>query len=119
LNEETRMKEIKAIIQPHMLGRVMSALHELPHFPGVTVSDCQGQGRGRGKGGHYEAEEDTIYYVKKTKVEVFCADAAAEAIVETLRTAAHTGNAGDGIVMVMDVERVVRVRSGQEQDEAV
>lgn len=46
------MKEIKAIIQPHMLTRVMDALHALPHFPGVTVSDCQGQGRGRGAGGH-------------------------------------------------------------------
>jgi nitrogen regulatory protein P-II 1 len=113
------MKEIKAIIQPHMLGKVMNALHNLPHFPGVTVSDCQGQGCGRGSGGRYEPAEDTIYYVKKTKVEVFCADVACPAIVDALRTAAHTGNPGDGIIMVADLDRVVRIRSGQEQDEAV
>jgi nitrogen regulatory protein P-II 1 len=52
------MKEIKAIIQPHMLGKVMDALHALPHFPGATVSDCQGQGRGRGTGGHFEATSE-------------------------------------------------------------
>jgi nitrogen regulatory protein PII len=38
------MKEIKAIIQPHMLTKVMEALHALPHFPGITISDCRGQG---------------------------------------------------------------------------
>ncbi len=65
------MKEIKAIIRPHMLTRVMQALHALPHFPGVTVSDCQGQGRGRGSGGGYEATEETICFAKMTKLELF------------------------------------------------
>ena len=53
------MKEIKAIIQPHVLTRVMEALHSLPHFPGVTVNDCQGQGRGRGSGGSYLPNEES------------------------------------------------------------
>ena len=113
------MKEIKAIIQPHMLGKVMDALHALPHFPGITVSDCQGQGRGGGKGGRFEATEGSIFFSKKIKLEVFCADAICDELVEIIQVAAHTSNPGDGVVMVVDLTRVVRIRTGEEQDEAV
>jgi nitrogen regulatory protein P-II 1 len=113
------MKEIKAIIQPHMLTRVMEALHAVPHFPGVTVSDCQGQGRGMGKGGSYQATGETAFFKKMTKLELFCADAIADELVTVIRQAAHTGRPGDGVIMVADLPRVVRIRTGQEQDEAV
>jgi nitrogen regulatory protein P-II 1 len=113
------MKEIKAIIQSHVLGKVMERLHRLPHFSGATVSDCQGQGRGRGTGGHYVPTEDTIFFQKRVKLELFCSDAAAEEVVRTIREAAHTGNSGDGIVTVADLDQVVRIRTGQEQEEAV
>lgn len=113
------MKEIKAIIQPHMLGKVLAALHTVPHFPGVTVSDCQGQGRGRGVGGQFEATHETIFLAKKVKLEVFCSDTDCEELVGLIRKAAHTGNPGDGVIMVADLPRVVRVRSGQEHDQAV
>ena len=114
-----RMKEIKAIIQPHMLPKVMDALHAVTHFPGATVSDCQGHGRGRGRGGHFEATQETIFYAKKVKLELFCSDSACDELVAVIQRAAHTGNPGDGIVMVGDLDRVVRIRSGEEQDEAV
>lgn len=113
------MKEIKAVIQPHMLSRVMEALHAVPHFPGVTVSDCQGQGRGLGKGGQFEATNETVFFAKKVKLELFCADAVCDDLVEVIQVAARTGNAGDGVIMVADLPRVVRIRTGQEQDEAV
>ena len=113
------MKEIKAIIQPHMLQRVMAALHELPHFPGVTVSDCQGQGRGHGAGGHFEATPESIFFIKRLKLEIFCADTIAEELVRIIQRTAHTGNQGDGVIMVADLDRVTRIRTGQEQDEAV
>jgi nitrogen regulatory protein P-II 1 len=113
------MKEIKVIIQPHMLQKVMDAMHALPHFPGVTVSDCQGQGRGRGKGGHFEPTNETIFFTKKLKLEVFCADAQADEVIQTIQQAAHTGNAGDGIIMVADLSRVIRIRTGGEQEQAV
>lgn len=113
------MKEIKAIIQPHMLAKVMDALHALPHFPGLTVSDCQGQGRGGGKGGRYEPDETTIYFSKKTKLEMFCSDEACDDLVKVIKAAAHTGNPGDGIIMVAELPRVVRLRTGEEQDRAV
>ena len=113
------MKEIKAIIQPHMLTKVMDALHALPHFPGVTVSDCLGQGRGLGSGGQYVATEQTIDFAKRTKLELFCADHHAEELIRVIQHSAHTGNPGDGVIMVADLPRVVRIRTGQEQAEAV
>ncbi len=113
------MKEIKAVIQPHMLGKVMEALHALTHFPGVTVSDCQGQGRGRGTGGGFVPTEDSIFLAKMIKLEMFCADALCDQLVAAVQQASHTGNPGDGVIMVADLARVVRVRTGQEQNEAV
>ena len=113
------MKKIEAIIQPHLLHRVMQALHALAHFPGVTVSDCQGQGRGRGAGGHYEPTTDSVFFKKMTKLELFCSDAAAADLMDAIRRAAHTGNPGDGLIAVSDLSHVVRVRTGQEQDAAV
>ena len=113
------MKEIKAIIQPHMLNKVMEALRALPHFPGVTVSDCRGQGRGQGAGGRYVATEETIDLEKMAKLELFCADAICDELVNVIRKAAHTGNPGDGVIMVAELPRVVRVRTGAEQNEAV
>ena len=113
------MKEIKAIIQPHMLGKVMDALHGLPHFPGITVSDCLGQGRGRGAGGQYVATEQTIGFAKMTKLELLCTDAACDELIGVIQMAAHTGNPGDGVIMAADLSRVVRIGTAQEQDEAV
>lgn len=113
------MKEIKAIIQSHMLGKVMDALHSLPHFPGVTVSPCQGQGRGRGKGGKYLATDESIFFKDRTKLEIFCDDAICNELVELIRRTAHTGNSGDGVIMVMDLPRVVRIRTGEEHGEAL
>ncbi len=113
------MKEVKAVIQPHMLSKVMEALHALPHFPGVTISDCRGQGRGQGAGGQYVATEDTIDYDKMLKLELFCADAICDELVNVIGKAAHTGNPGDGVIMVADLPRVVRIRTGQEQNGAV
>jgi nitrogen regulatory protein P-II 1 len=112
------MKEIKAIIQPHMLDKVMEAMHSLPHFPGVTVSDCQGQGRGRGPGGHYQPALHDVFFAKQVKLEIFCDDAICEELVETIRSRAHTGTAGDGIIMVADLPRVVRIRTGEQQKDA-
>jgi len=112
------MKEIKAIIQPHMLEKVMLALHSLEHFPGVTVSDCHGQGRGRGPGGHYEPAPRDVFFSKHVKLEVFCDDAICDELVETIRLHAHTGNPGDGVITVVDLPHVIRLRTGQREKDA-
>jgi nitrogen regulatory protein P-II 1 len=97
----------------------MDALHNCEHFPGVTISDCQGQGRGSGKGGHYEPTQESIFFAKKVKLEIYCADAVCDHLVGVIRKAAHTGNPGDGLIAVADLARVARTRTDQEQDEAV
>jgi nitrogen regulatory protein P-II 1 len=113
------MKEIRAIMQPHMLSKVMDALHRCEHFPGATVSDCQGQSRGRGRGGQYQATQETIFFAKKVRLDVLCSDEACDHLVDVIRKAAHTGNPGDGIIAVSDVGHVVRIRTTEEQDKAV
>jgi nitrogen regulatory protein P-II 1 len=113
------MKMIHAIIQPYMLPQVMNALHAVPHFPGATVSDCRGQGRGRGRSGRFEATQQSIFFDKKDKLEILCSDDVCNDLVNIIRTNAHTGNSGDGMITVMDLDRVIRIRTGEEQDKAV
>ena len=113
------MKAIKAIIQPHMATKVVRALHELPHFPGLTLGDARGQGRGRGEGGSFKLTEDDIDYHRKVILEVVCAAAVAASITETIRQAAHTGKKGDGIILVSEVREVIRIRTGEKQEQAV
>jgi nitrogen regulatory protein P-II 1 len=113
------MKEIKAIIDPAMLSSVMSALHRLPHFPGVTVSDAQGQGRGEGPGGKYVPHGPSWSFAKKIKLEIFCSDAQCDELINAIRVNSQRGDAAHGIIMVVDLDRVIRTRTGQEQDDAV
>ena len=113
------MKEIKAVIQPHMFTKVMEALHAIPHFPGATVSECEGQGRGRGQGGKYVPTVQSIFLNKMTKLEIICSDDICDELARAIQHAARTGNPGDGLVVVLDVPGVVRIRTGHEQDEAV
>ena len=113
------MKEIKATIQPHMLSKVVRALRELPHFPGLTVFKCRGQGRGRGKGGSFVLTEDEIDYHEKERMEIICADEAADSIVATIAAHAQTGNPGDGIITITEVVFTVRLRTGETGSEAV
>jgi nitrogen regulatory protein P-II 1 len=114
------MKEIKATIQPHVLNRVLWALRELPHFTGVTVLDTTGHGRSRGKDHAYEASPDeTLMTHKHKRIEIICSDALAPSIAETIRKAAHTGHPGDGIITIADLDQVVRIRTGEEQEQAV
>src|SRR5215211_5495869 len=113
------MKQIKAIIQDHRLSAVVNALHELTHFPGITIMDVYGQGRGRGQGGAYQPAEDQLFYHRGKVIEMVAADELAPDIVEAIRKAAHTGNAGDGVISVADIALTVRIRTGEKQEEAL
>ncbi len=97
----------------------MNALHGLPHFPDITIIDAYGQGRGRGKGGAYQPTEDHLFFHRHKLIEVVAAADLAPDIIETIRKAAHTGNAGDGIIIVTDIAQTVRIRTGEAQEDAV
>ena len=113
------MKEIKAIIDHDMLYRVMEALHSQPHFTGVTVTDAQGQSRGRGQGHQHVAVGNAVAFTKKIQLELCCADDMCDDLVDVIRKAAHIGAAGHGIVIVNNIDRVIRLSTGEEQENAV
>jgi nitrogen regulatory protein P-II 1 len=113
------MKEIKAIVRPHMVSRVVRALHALPHFPGFTLTDARGQGRGRGAGGSFKVTEDDIDYHRSVVLAVACADDLVSTITAAVRQAAQTGQPGDGLILIRDLESVIRIRTGEQQEKAV
>ncbi len=112
------MKLITAIIKPFKIDDVKTALQSAG-AAGITVSEARGFGR---QGGHTETYRGTEYkidFVPKVKLEVVCEDAAVDSIIEAIKTAAQTGKIGDGKVWVVDVERMVRIRTGEEGAEAI
>ncbi len=112
------MKRIEAFIQPHRLSRVVSALHELPLFPGFTVLNGHGQGHGRGAGGHFHySREDGLLFHSRLSLIVICEDAVAHEIGVTIADAAHTGNKGDGIVVISDLNEIIHIRAAKPSDD--
>ena len=97
------MKEIKAVIQPFLLDRVLDGLHDIEGLPGVTVSEACAVSLERG---HYEQ-------IVKAKLEIMVPDALLESVVEVICRRAHTGNPGDGGVFVIPVGKAVNVRTGE------
>jgi len=85
----------------------------------LTLNDARGQGRGRGAGGSFKLTEDDIDYHRKVILEVVCTDDFAGNITETIRQAAHTGNKGDGIILIRELSEVIRIRTGEKQNQAV
>jgi len=106
------MKYIIAVIQPHRLDAVREALGAIG-VQGLTVSEVRGFGRQKGQTEIYRGAEYTIHYVPKVKLEIAVDDAIAERAVEAIGEGARTGRIGDGKVFVLDLEGVMRVRTGE------
>lgn len=113
------MKQITAIIQPHMLGEVERALHALPHFPGFTLLRAKGHSRGRAAGHAYHTTEWDMDAHDKVALLVFCTQSLAPLIVDAIRKSAHTGLPGDGVIAVCEADEVLRIGSGERGDDAV
>ena len=112
------MKLITAIIKPFKLDDVKDALKDAG-IAGITVSEVRGFGR---QGGHtetYRGAEYKIDFVPKVSVEVVVDDGSVDAAVDAIKAGAATGKIGDGKIWVSDVERVVRIRTGEEGADAV
>lgn len=106
------MKLITAVIKPHKLDDVKSAL-EAFGVQGMTVSEANGYGRQRGHTEVYRGAEYTVDLVPKVRLEVVVDDVDAPDLVEIIVKAAQTGRIGDGKVWVMPVEDIARVRTGE------
>ena len=111
-------KLVTAIIQPHRLDDVKSAL-EGAGVHGLTVSEASGYGRQRGHTEVYRGAEYTVDLVPKVRVDVLVADEDSASIVDVIIQAAHTGKIGDGKVWVTPVDDIARVRTGEHGAQAL
>ncbi|MES2964587.1 MAG: P-II family nitrogen regulator [Bdellovibrionota bacterium] len=112
------MKKIEAIIKPFKLDDVVEALSEIG-VEGVSVSEIRGFGRQKGRTEIYKGAEYVVDFLPKTKLEIVVNDVLADAAVEAIVRAARTGKIGDGKIFVSDVARVVRIRTGEEDENAL
>jgi nitrogen regulatory protein P-II 1 len=112
------MKKIEAIIKPFKLDEVKDALQAVG-VSGITVTEAKGFGRQKGHTELYRGAEYVVDFLPKVKLEVVIDDALVDAAVEAIATAAHTGRIGDGKIFVMPVERALRIRTGEKDNDAV
>jgi len=109
---------VTAVIKPHKLGEVRDAARAAGAL-GMTVSEVQGFGRQGGKSETFRGSEYTIEFLPKVKVEVLIETDDVDPFIDALTTAARTGQIGDGKVWAIDVDRLVRVRTGERDVEAL
>jgi nitrogen regulatory protein PII len=112
------MKLISAIIKPFKLDDVRAALSEIG-VSGMTVTEVKGFGRQRGHTELYRGAEYVVDFVPKTRIEVAVSDALEDQVVEAIIAAAKTGKVGDGKIFITDLERVLRIRTGETDDQAL
>ncbi len=112
------MKKIEAIIKPFKLDDVKDALNAIG-ITGMTMSEVKGYGRQKGHTEIYRGAEYVVDFIPKVKIEIVVAADLVGKVVDTIRKAANTGKIGDGKIFVLPVERVVRVRTGEEDRDAV
>jgi nitrogen regulatory protein P-II 1 len=112
------MKLITAIIKPHRLDAVKTALQEMG-VDGLTVTEASGYGRQRGHTEVYRGAEYRVDLVPKVRIDVVVEDADADAVIDAVVRAAQTGKIGDGKVWAVPVETVVRVRTGERGPDAL
>ena len=112
------MKKIEAIIKPFKLDEVKEALQEVG-VSGITVTEAKGFGRQKGHTELYRGAEYVVDFLPKVKLEVVVADSQADRVVEAIANAAQTGRIGDGKIFVMAVESVVRIRTGERNEDAI
>ena len=106
------MKLVIAIVKPFKLDDVREALTPLG-VQGLTVTEVKGFGRQKGQTEIYRGAEYHVSFLPKVKIEVAVASEQAEAVVEAIMHAAQTGKIGDGKIFVLDIERAVRIRTGE------
>ncbi|MCB0220101.1 MAG: P-II family nitrogen regulator [Chrysiogenetes bacterium] len=112
------MKKIEAIIKPFKLDEVKAALAEIGVM-GMTVSEVKGFGRQKGHTELYRGAEYVVDFLPKIKLEVVVDDDKSTQVVEVIQKTANTGRIGDGKIFVLNLEEVVRIRTGERGTDAV
>lgn len=112
------MKKIESIIKPFKLEDVKDALAELD-ITGMTVSEVKGYGRQQGHSELYRGAEYVVDFLPKIKIEVVVVDELVDKVIDIIVKSARTGKIGDGKIFVFDVARVIRIRTGEEDDAAI
>lgn len=112
------MKKIEAIIKPFKLDDVREALSDLG-ITGMTVTEVRGFGRQKGHTELYRGAEYMVDFLPKVKMEIVVPDELLEPCLNVIIETAQTGKIGDGKIFVYEVERVVRIRTGEENEDAI
>jgi nitrogen regulatory protein P-II 2 len=112
------MKLVIAIIKPFKLDEVRDALSAIG-VQGMTVSEVRGFGRQKGQTEIYRGAEYTMTMVPKMKLEIAIPEGMVASVVETIQHNAHTGLIGDGKLFVLDLDQVLRIRTGETNEEAL
>ncbi len=112
------MKKIEAIVKPFKLDDVREALSE-QGIAGMTVIEVKGFGRQKGHTELYRGAEYVVDFLPKVKIEVVVADDKVNACVEAITKAAQTGKIGDGKIFITNVEKVIRIRTGDLDQDAL
>jgi len=112
------MKKIEAIIRPFKLEDVKIALVN-SGIVGMTVSEVRGFGRQKGQVERYRGSEFTVEFLQKLKVEVVVEDEKVNSVIDAIAEAAKTGEIGDGKIFISSIDSVVRIRTGDKDQEAL
>ncbi|AHG64214.1 MAG TPA: P-II family nitrogen regulator [Advenella sp.] len=112
------MKLITAIIKPFKLDEVRESLADIG-VSGLTVAEVKGFGRQKGHTELYRGAEYVVDFLPKVRVEVVIADSLVDSAIEAIIKAARTGKIGDGKIFVTPVERAIRIRTGEQDDNAL
>lgn len=112
------MKKVEAIIKPFKLDDVRTALMEIG-IAGITVTEVKGFGRQKGHTELYRGAEYVVDFLPKIKLEVVVSEDLLDNCIDVMVNAAHTGKIGDGKLFVTPVERIIRIRTGEEGEAAI
>ena len=112
------MKMVSAIIKPFKLDDVREALSDIG-VSGITVVEVKGFGRQKGHTELYRGAEYVVDFLPKVRIEIVIGDDQVDACIDAITQAARTGKIGDGKIFVTPVERVVRIRTGEENEQAI
>jgi nitrogen regulatory protein P-II 1 len=112
------MKKIEAVIKPFKLDEVKEALQEIG-VQGITVTEAKGFGRQKGHTELYRGAEYVVDFLPKVKIEIIVPEDRVEPAVDAILKAARTGRIGDGKIFILNVEEVIRIRTGETGADAI